>query len=209
MRCSPGQDGLKAGLGQTRDFGAILAKPLCRKTSGHKAELPHPGQSKRPDLHRCERGTGRIEKTSERAERTGAPSANLKPLQPQPKTPELYVDHSVVYAERVANLAAGMGHCAVLAQRFLECVQGLANPIDQGIGAAEVETVSAAAVTITEAVVWAKGSCAAAAPGGVDGPIHAEELWPGGQEDEGRMGELVHAGRVFRFAHGWDLPVTG
>jgi hypothetical protein len=92
---------------------------------------------------------------------------------------EVGIDNSAVDVEGVANLAAELGNGTVFSQRSLEVMQSLADLVDQGALAAKVIAVDAATVTIAKTIVWAVGFCAAAAPGGVDGPMHSEELGPG------------------------------
>jgi hypothetical protein len=196
------KDGQEPGLRRSWNPGVILTNPLCCATFGHEPELPRAGQAQRLDLHGSHRVSACAEESGEHAERAGAPSADFKTLQPQAETAESGVNPSAVAPERVADLAAKLKHGAALAQRRLECSQNVADAVDQRTGAAEIEGARRAALAIAEAIVGAVDFAAAAAPRGVDASLLGKQLRPGGQENERRMGRLVHSGLFFQFTHG-------
>ena len=200
------ENGLEPGLGKFRNLGAIFAKPLCRAASGHKPELTHAGQTKRLDLQGSHRRFGPRGEPGERAERAGAPSADFKTLQSKAEAAQLGVNVPAIEPERVADLAANLKQGAALAQRRLESVQGVADAVDQGAGAAEVEGARGAAVAIAEAIVGAERFAVAAAPSGIDASLLGEELGPSGQEDRADGSVGPQGGRA---AGHWVLPHHG
>lgn len=110
----------------------------------------------------------------------GAPSADFKALQTQAEAAQLGVDAATIEAERGASLSFNLLQGAMLAQRLLERVESLADMIDQGACAAEIERAGGSVFTIAEAIVRAERLAAAMTPSGVEGSVLGKELGPGG-----------------------------
>ena len=136
-------------------------------------------------------------------ERAGAPAADLKTLEAEAETTQTGVELAAIKPQGVADAAAKLVDGPALTQRRLKGVQGMADVVDHGAGAAQIERAGAAVVAIAEAIVWAVGLGTAAAQASGDASLLGEEFRPGGQEGQGWMGVLVHKRLIFQFRARW------
>ena len=108
-------------------------------------------------------------------------------------------DADVIGAEGLAGLAFDAVEEAFLPEGLLECVEHLANAMDDGTVAAEIEGGLPPLLAIGEAIVGAEGAAIAAAPRCDDRPLLCKEGGLGGNEEDGRMFGLVNRDWSFHF----------